>query len=209
MAAMEARQGNDEISREYINKAISVWQQIDIPFSSIAELRWRFFGHFYLEEWDRAWEIVKEMQAMEYPLLGTIGSLFFMSYMLPEAAVRAGQLEEAEVLAQDAFELSQHPLLPMIVANSHFALGLVNSSRESLDDAINEYEEALSGFQSLGHLWDVAKTRLNMGKLYSKRRMSGDKKAAQKLFQESLDTFEKLEAKPAIEKVTREIEKLS
>jgi predicted ATPase len=208
LGEIEARLGNPEKTREYIQNSIDIFKQIDTPFSAIAEIRWKFFGQFYLEEWEQAWTLVEEMGRREYPMLGSLGSASMMASMVPQVAARVGLWDEAATFAKDALAIAQRPRLPNILATSHFALGLVHAGQEQWDEAIDEFREALTRYNDLGHRWDIADTQYELGLVYSVRSQAGDNEEARKLFEDALVTLNALETEPAISKVNEALGKL-
>ena len=141
-------------------------------------------------------------------MLGSLGSDSMMASMVPQVAARVGHWDEAASFAKDALAIAQRPRLPHILATSHFALGLVHAGQERWDEAVDEFREALTRYNDLGHRWDIADTQYELGLVYSVRSQAGDHEEARKLFEDALITLNALETKPAISKVNDALEKL-
>jgi len=207
LADIEAKRGNRERSRQYMNSAHDVASQLS-PEPD-ADIRWRFFDHVIHEEWDAAWNSVEEYRAAGYPLLSTTStSMTWWSLLLPETAARARHWSETEHLAREAIIMFGGIGAKAGVANSHFALGLAYAGQQKWNEALTEYQQALEGYQTLGHPWDIANTQYEMGLVHAARSGDGDKDKAQQLFDEALIAFSSLGAKPGVEKVGATLEKL-
>jgi tetratricopeptide (TPR) repeat protein len=126
--------------------------------------------------------------------------------MLPKVAARVGRWPEAASLARDALALFVRHELPAGVASVHFALGLAHAGQEQWDEALSEYQDALTRFRALGHPWDTANTLYETGLVYSVRQQAGDLDEARQCFEQALATFTELEAKPSIAKVRAALE---
>lgn len=209
LGEIEVKRGNIVLSREYFKNSIDIFRQLDTPFTKIAELRWKFFEHFYSGEWQDAWALVEEMRRREYPMLNPLGSAFILSRMLPQVAARVSHWDEAIAISKEVIAMSQGLQLPLFLAAAHFALGLANAGQEKWDDALGEFNEALTAYQDLGHTWDTADTQYELGLVYSDRGQDGDKEEAKKLFEDALITYEALETGPAIGKVNEAVGKLA
>ena len=207
LAEIEAKLGHREQSQRHIESALAVISQLPAP--QVQAIRWRFFGHVFLEEWKDAWTVVEEARAMAYPDIATTPfARFNWSIMLPEAAARARQWSEAERLAGETLAFFERQGSPLGVASSHFALGLTHTGQQKWDEALTEYQQALEGFQTLGHPWDTANTQYEMGLVHAARLGERDKDKARQYFEEALSAFSALGAKPGIEKVEKELGKL-
>ena len=211
LADIEARRGNREQSRRYMDSALDINLQIEMQKGPdpAATLRWRRFAHVTLEEWEAAWALVVESRAAGYPDFGmTSTSAAIWSGMVAEAAARAGYLEEAERLATEAMALFQGIGSPIGVTSSHFAFGLAYAGQQKLKEAIAEFEQALGSYQTLSHAWDIANTRYEMGLVFSTRQSAGDKDRAHQHFKEALTGFVALDAQPGINKARAALEQL-
>ena len=197
LAEIEAKRGQADRARGHIKNAIDIWLQLDSADSDLVKIRWRFFGHVFLQEWDDAWAQVEESRRRGYPQIGSLGSLFHWTKMIPEVAARTGRWSEATSLASEALALSQSLGLQAVLATARFAIGLAQAGQERWGDALHEYGGALAQFREVGHAWDVANTQYEMGLVHSARRKEGDLEAAEGRFQEALAAFEDLGAEPA------------
>ena len=103
----------------------------------------------------------------------------------------------------------QQPELRPILAASHFALGLAHAGQEQWDEALSEYQDALTRFQALGQPWDIANTQYEMGLVYSARQGAGDSDEARQSFEQALVTFQNLQAEPGMAKVRAALESLN
>ncbi len=196
LAEIEARRGQTEQSRNHIQTAMNIIIQLGlVPLNSI---RWRFFGHVYLEEWEQAWAVVEEAQAGGHSDIGIVGSQMYWSWHLPEVAARVGRWSEAEHIANDTMALFEEAGVPFGTASSHFALGLANAGQGIMDEAISEFELALAAHQTFGHTWDLANAQYELGKVCAAH---GDPDRAKELLQEALTSFQALQARPGEEKV--------
>jgi tetratricopeptide (TPR) repeat protein len=210
LAEIEAKRGDRERSRQYMNSAHDIASQFSqlLPEPD-ADIRWKFFDLVIHEEWDAAWNSVEEYRAAGYPLLSTTStSKSSWSLMLPETAARAKHWPEAEHLAREAIIMFEGIGAKAGVANSHFALGLMHAGQQKLDEALAEFQQALEGYQSLGHPWDTANTKYEMGLVHAARGGDGDKDQARRSFEAALTAFSSLGAKPGAEKVEIELRKL-
>ena len=129
--------------------------------------------------------------------------------MLPEAAARAGHWSEAERLAGETLAFFEKQGSPLGVASSHFALGLKHAGQQKWDAALTEFEQALSGYQTLGHAWNISNTQYEIGSVHAARRNDGDEDRARRRFEESLTGFAALNAKPGMDKVKAALEQLA
>jgi len=207
LADIEAKLGHRDQSQGCIDSALSIISQLPQP--PMQTVRWRFFSHVFLQEWQDAWAVVEEARAMTYPDIATTPfARFNWSIMLPEAAARARQWSEAELLAGETLAFFERQRSPLGVASSHFALGLTHTRQQKWDEALTEYQQALEGFQTLGHPWDTANTQYEMGLVHAARMGERDKDKARQCFEEALSAFSALGAKPGIEKVEKELGKL-
>jgi tetratricopeptide (TPR) repeat protein len=205
-AEIEGKRGNPDQVRKYIDYGLTVWQQLDRP---IRTTQWRFFAHAFLEEWEPAWALVEEAGAKDQVQLGSFPfSLYMWSMLVPEVAARRGQWSQAASLAREALALFKQPELPVGMAHGHFALGLAHAGQKAWDEALNEYEQVLTRFRTLGHTWDVANTQYEMGLVYSARRQAGDLDKGRELFDQALVAFRDLGAKPGIAKAEAALERL-
>ena len=119
-----------------------------------------------------------------------------------------GRWSEAASLAEQVHELCQRPRLPLGLAMAHFALGLAHAGQRQWEHSLSEYEAALSLFQELGHPWDVANTRLEMGLVLSARQQPGDLQAARSILMQALSGFESLDARPGMSRVNSALERI-
>jgi len=207
LAGIEAKFGHREQSIQHVESSLAIISQLPQP--PIQTIRWRFFGNVFLEEWKDAWTGVEEARAIAYPDIGTTPfARFNWSLMLPEVAARAGQLPEAERLARETSAFFEKQGSPLGMASGHFAFGLVHAGGRQWDNAIVEFNQAIKGYQSLGHPWDTANTQYEMGLVHAARGGEGDKDKARQHFEDALATFSKLEARPGVEKVRMALEKL-
>jgi predicted ATPase/class 3 adenylate cyclase len=203
LAEIEAKRGNRERSRQYMNSAHDIASQLSqlLPEPD-ADIRWKFFDLVIHEEWDAAWNSVEEYRAAGYPLLSaTSTSKSLWSLMLPETAARAKHWPEAERLARDAIIMFEGIGAKAAVANSHLALGLVHAGQHKWDEALAEFQQALDGYQTLGHPWDIANTKYETGLAHAVRGGDGDQDYARQEFEEALKIFTELKAQPAMDKV--------
>jgi predicted ATPase/class 3 adenylate cyclase len=208
LAGIEAKLGHRERSIQHIESSLAIISQL--PQSPIQTIRWCFFRHVFLEEWKEAWAVVEEARAMAYPDIGTTPfARFNWSLMLPEVAARASQLPEAERLARETLAFFERQGSPLGMASSHFALGLAHTIQDQWDAALTEFKQALEGYRTLGHPWDAANTRYEMGLVHAARGNEGDKDTARQLLDEALATFSALGAAPGIQKVAMASEKLA
>jgi tetratricopeptide (TPR) repeat protein len=207
LAEIEAKLGHRDQSQGRIDNALSIISQLPQP--PMQTIRWRFFSKVFLEEWKEAWMVVEEGRAMAYPdIASTPFSRFNWSLMLPEAVARAGHWSEAERLAGETLVFFERQASPLGMACSHLALGLVYAGQQKWDEALTEYQQALEGYQTLGHPWDIANTQYEMGLVHAARLGEGDKDRARQFFEDALPVFSALGAKPGIEKVEKELGKL-
>jgi predicted ATPase/predicted Ser/Thr protein kinase len=206
IAQIEARRGLHKQARQFIGDGMDVWELLGDP---VGVMQWRFFGHYYLQEWEDAWAVVEELKKQKAAQLGTAHpKVFQYSTMVPEVAARVGRFSEAVSLAEEVRQMAQSPELPTLIASSHFALGLVHAGQEEWDDALREYEDALTRFRDLGRLWDIANTQYEIGSTYLNRGQPGDLERSRESFEQALTIFDSLEAKPAIEEVRTALESL-
>ncbi len=112
-----------------------------------------------------------------------------------------GRWAEATSLAQKALAFFKQPELPAGLAHSHFALGLAQAGQKAWDEALGEYEQYLTRFRTLGHLWDVVNSQFEIGQVYAARQQAGDFDKGRELFDQALAGFRALEAKPGMAKV--------
>jgi tetratricopeptide (TPR) repeat protein len=131
-----------------------------------------------------------------------------LGWMISEAAVRAGQLEEAQRLAMEAKTFFQRLDMPYEIAISHFALGLTNAVQEKWDEALTGFEQALNIYRTLNHPWDIAVTLYEMGMAHTKRKDEGDQEKAQQEFEEAFRIFTELKAQPSMDKVNAALDRL-
>jgi len=211
LAEIEARRGHREQSRRHMDSALDINMQLDMQGGPdpVATIRWRWFGHVFLEEWEAAWALVEESRAAGEPDFGTARTSKLMwSWMLAEIAARVRRWPEAERLAREAMTLFQGLGAPVGVASSHFALGLVHAGQGRWGEALAEFEQALGGYRTLGHPWDTANTQYEMALVYSGRQQTGDLDQAKQLLQQAHSTFKDLEAEPGMTKVALALEQL-
>ena len=128
--------------------------------------------------------------------------------MVAETATRAGHLEEAERLATEAMTLFQGPGIPIGIASSHFALGLVYAGQQKFNRALTEFEQALILYRTLSHPWNIANTQYEMGLVCASRGAAEDKDSARQHIEEALAAFTTLKAQPAIDKVEAALSRL-
>lgn len=208
LAEIEAKLGHREQSQQHIDNALSIISQLPQP--PMTAIRWRFFNHMFLEAWGSAWAAVEEARTIAYPEIATTPFYRFnWSVRLPEAAARAGQWSEAERLAGETLAFFQKQGSPFGVASSHFAFGLAHVGRQKWDVALTEFEQALRGYQTLGHAWDISNTRYEIGLVHAARRNDGDEDRARQNFEESLTGFAALDAQPGMDKVKAALEQLA
>jgi tetratricopeptide (TPR) repeat protein len=170
-------------------------------------LRWRRFGHEIHEEWEAAWALVEQARAAGYPDFGSrSGPMRIWNGMAAETAARAGHWLEAEHLAGEAMTLFEG-LVPMGLANSHYAFGLAYAGQGKLNQALSEFEEALGGYETLGHPWDIASTEYEMGLVYAARQGAGDKEKAREHLEKAQVAFAALNAHPGMDKVRAALKK--
>jgi len=211
LAEIEARRGDPEQSRSYMASALDINMQLDMQRGPdpAGALRWRRFGHVIQEEWEAAWALVVEARAAGYPDFGmTSTSAAIWSGMVAETAARAGHLEEAERLAAEAMALFQGLGVPIGVAGSHFAFGLAYAGQQKVNEALAEFEQALSGYGALGHAWDIANTHYEIGLVYAAPEGDGDKDKARRQLEEAQVAFASLNAQPGMDKVKAALSQL-
>jgi predicted ATPase/class 3 adenylate cyclase len=207
LADIEAKRGQHEQSQQYFNSAIDIKSQLMLDPAT--DMRWNLFGHVLKQEWKLAWAQIERYRTAGYPLLGVINtSMGMLGWMISEAAVRAGQLEEAQRLAMEAKTFFQRLDMPYEIAISHFALGLTNAVQEKWDEALTGFEQALNIYRTLNHPWDIAVTLYEMGMAHTKRKDEGDQEKAQQEFEEAFRIFTELKAQPSMDKVNAALDRL-
>lgn len=206
LAEVEAKRGEPEKTWKHTQDVITVWTELGRPDFIINA---RFLAHAGLEEWDAAWVQVEAGRAANSPHMGALPfSLYMTSLKLPEVAGRLGRWSEAMALAQEGLALFGQPEIPAGLAHSHFALGLAHAGQKSWDEALDEYEQALTRFRTLNHRWDIANTQYEMGLVYAARQQTGDLDQGRQLFGEALTTFRDLGASPGTARVEAALERL-
>jgi tetratricopeptide (TPR) repeat protein len=201
LAEIEAKRGNAERARKLIDDATDVWRQLDSPFSPAAIVRWRFFGHVDLGEWERAWDCVEESRRRDDTQAGLESfSMYFWTMAAPEVATRVGLHAEASSMARDALSLFDKLELTPGLASCRLSLGLAQAGQAKWNEALRHFEQALAHYRDIGHPWDAANTQYEMGLVYTSRRQTGDLEAAKGHFHEALAVFTELGAEPAARK---------
>ena len=207
LAEIEARRGHREQSQRHIDSALSIIAQLNRP--PVIAIRWRFFSHVFLEAWQDAWATVEEARPMAFPDIATTPFYRFnWSTLLPEVTARVRHWPEAERLASETLAFCQKQGIPLGVASSQFTLGLIRFEQQRWSEALVEFEQALGGYQALGHPWDTAKTQYEMALVYSGRQQTGDLAQAKQLLQQAYSAFKELEAEPGMAKVALALEQL-
>jgi tetratricopeptide (TPR) repeat protein len=178
LADIEAKRGQHEQSQQYFNSAMDIKSQLMLDPAT--DMRWNLFGHVLRQEWKLAWAQIERYRTAGYTLLGVINtSMGMLGWMISEAAVRAGQLEEAQralLWSQNLFQSARHAIRDYI---SHFALGLTNAVQEQWDEALTGFEQALNIYRTLNHPW-IWRYTLRNGDGSYKAQDEGDQEKARR-----------------------------
>lgn len=207
LAAIEAKKGNLEQAQEYFNSAVNIKSQLNFDLAN--DLRWEFFGHVLMKEWEWAWAVAEKYRVAGHPLFGiTSTSLWMLSSMIPETFIRADQIEEARHFIAEAMPVYQDQKIPYGIALCHFALGLANLMQDKPDEVLAEFGQALGLYRTLNHPWDIASTLYQMGAAHAMSGHAGDQEKAHQEFEEALRIFTELKAQPGVDKVSAALDRL-
>jgi len=202
LADIEAKMGNLDQAQKYFDNAIDVMSQLN--FDTMSNLRWEFFGHVLIEEWDAAYMVAKKYRAAGHPTFGISSTaLWMLSSMLPKVYIYAGQIEEAQQQISQSKTNYQDQNIPYGIAICHFATGLIYTINESYTDALLEFEQAHNLYRKLDHPWDIANVLYEMGGVH---KLLGDREQARKTFEEALAIFTHLKAQPSMDKINQALE---
>jgi tetratricopeptide (TPR) repeat protein len=124
---------------------------------------------------------------------------------LAECAARTGDGEAALHYAALAEEVARRGGSRSWLALALRAQGLVYTEREEWEQAEVCLEEALALFQGMGCRWQEGRTLVDLARLYRRRGESGDRERAWQHYQEALNRFEELWARPDVEQVQEEM----
>lgn len=124
-------------------------------------------------------------------------------------------LVDAAAIARDETTILKYtPLLEELAikdshrpyrAISHRAIGIASRLAGEYDQAEKRFLKALEIFESMGSTWQIGRTLAEMGELAARRNQN---ERSQEFFHGALKAFEKIQAKPDINKVIDTMEKL-
>ena len=124
---------------------------------------------------------------------------------LAECAARTGDGESALHYATQAETVARQGGSKPWLARAVRAQGLVHMAREEWKRAEAGLGEALAAFQEMGCRWEEGRALVDLARLYRGRDEGGDRKRAWRHYQDALNCFEDLWARPDAERVQREM----
>jgi tetratricopeptide (TPR) repeat protein len=161
------------------------------------------YGRFLLTSGDTS--KAEEVLIRGYTLANEKGSVLEELNLLPllcELQVKTGRLEQAEQSLKQARELLARPQ-PWrgLVAGVCLAAGILATARQSWSEAETAFEKAREAERTYGFPYGEACVLVEWGEMYLKRNDAGDRERGIRLLDQTLEIFQRLQARKMIEKV--------
>ena len=186
IAAAEARGNHRNLLRH-----LAVMGFLELSFDDLARAA---------ENLERAAEVASAAGFVEPNWLRFHGDLV-------EAHIGLGRLDEAAVLVDWLGEQSQRTSYPWTGATAARCRGLLLAAPGGeLDAAADALREAIAVWEQLGNPFELARTRLDLGRIYRRAR---HRVQARDALTEALTTFDELRAVRWVETTRRELARIS
>jgi len=197
--------GEWDKSEQYFKEAFSISQRLN-EFQQIASSHF-YLGvlHFYRGELDKArehfakaWEVHEKAGAKYDQMLASS----FLSWTY----IEMGEIEKANNLIDNVHKFALEAKETLLLAFGEALRGMMFRAQKKWEKSIEHFEKSLQVYESINvRRWMVyhfAKVALcEYARVYLERDQEGDREKADKLLNQALEIFQKLDAKKDIEKI--------
>ncbi|NOZ04868.1 MAG: tetratricopeptide repeat protein [Chloroflexi bacterium] len=188
--------GDFERANEALNKSLAEAERIRNPLLMV--FAYNNLGHLALSRGDHqtAQGYLRQSQSLATEI-GSKEQLSEALWLMAESLVESKKYEEARALALEAIDLAKQVQSTNNRGAALRTLGKLCLQSGNLSDAEEYLVAARTIYQSPQHPFELAKTRLLLAEL---RREQQRLPEAHKLLDQATETFQKLQANPALEK---------
>jgi len=196
--------GEWDKSEHCYNEAFSISQRLK-DFQHIAGVH-GFLGGFHFDkgEYAKAREFFEKM----YEVYEKAGAKYFQmerSQYLIWTYIELGEIEKANNLIDSLYKFALEKKDKLLVATADVLRAMLFRAEKRWEESIEYFEKSVREMEALGaRRWDVysfARMLYEYARVYLERDQEGDREKADKLLNQALEIFQKLDAKKDIEKI--------
>jgi tetratricopeptide (TPR) repeat protein/KaiC/GvpD/RAD55 family RecA-like ATPase len=201
--------GEWDKSEQYLKEGLSISQRTNIAQQiglAYQNLGWCYYDR---SEYAKAKEYYEKMCEVFEKWGQKVYYMFFSPYAAANH-IELGEIDKASTILNETRKFAHEKQSRQLIADEEWARALLLRAEKKLDESIGLFEKSLTEYEALGaRKWNV----YNLAKLilyeyaltYLERNQSGDREKAHVLFNQALETFQKMGAKKDIGKVEARI----
>ncbi len=199
------RQGEWEIAKEYLERMIPTYQEMN-QLAAVGAYSFTL-GSLNLERENHA--RAEELLSKSLTICRNGGNVLFELWVLPvlcELYLKVGNPAKAAECVTRGFELLKPDQnwygLP---APIHLAKGMLSGARKKWDEAAQSFEKAIAINRQYQLPWDEAKALYEWGLMHLARGRAGDREKVRERLGSALEIFQRVGAKKDVEKISAKI----
>jgi tetratricopeptide (TPR) repeat protein len=198
--------GETEKSMQCYNEALSISQRLDDWQSLCLIFEVLGWSHFRNKEYAKAKELMEK--AFEIAEKHTSKDLVIQygSQFIIRIYIELGEIEKAKSLIDSMQEFALKGKDRTRAALAHALRGMLLRAQKKWEESIEQFEKSVQELEALGarqwNVYDFAELVLSeFARVYLERDQEGDREKADKLLNQALEIFQKMDAKKDIEKI--------
>jgi len=198
--------GETEKSMQCYNEALSISQRLDDWQSLCLIFEVLGWSHFRNKEYAKAKELMEKAFEIAEKHASKDLVIQYGSQFIIRIYIELGEIEKAKSLIDSMQEFALKGKDRTRAALAHALRGMLLRAQKKWEESIEQFEKSVQELEALGarqwNVYDFAELVLSeFARVYLERDQEGDREKADKLLNQALEIFQKMDAKKDIEKI--------